>query len=238
MLPYCGLLLVFWILTYYWLIQIGSTQRTLAKILSIVGVLSVLFLILHLVNLGEPGDLSHRLRRIGVNGNLLLTFFAQILLVSALYPLRFQDRRISGTWAKIILCLLMLALGLVSIPVGELEHNKRAWQNIIEWNFFALVFIYFWFSFSWLGQHWFRLEDLKKHGVRARGDDMIPQITAFLDPFCSDPNLLYFAGPNICQDVQFAVFAPTESGKDVVRSFATAHRFTRAKRSSSGMETR
>ena len=147
MLPYCGLLMVFWILTYYWLIQIGSTQRTLAKILSIVGVLSVLFLILHLVNLGEPGDLSHRLRRIGVNGNLLLTFFAQILLVSALYPLRFQDRRISGTWAKIILCLLMLALGLVSIPVGELEHNKRAWQNIIEWNFFALVFIYFWFSF-------------------------------------------------------------------------------------------
>ena len=61
---------------------------------------------------------------------------------------------------------------------------------------------------------------IRDHGMRARGDNMIPQITAFLDPYCSDPNLLYFAGPNICQDVQFAVFAPTESGKDVVRSFA------------------
>ncbi len=147
MLPYCGLLMLYWVLTYHWLMHLGSERKTLAKVLATAGVLSVLFLILHLVNLGEPGDTSQRMRRIGVNGNLLLTFLAQVLLTRALYPLKFQGQKIRGVRAKTLLCVVMLMFGLASIPVGELEHNKRVWQNIIEWNFFALVFIYFWFSF-------------------------------------------------------------------------------------------
>ena len=59
---------------------------------------------------------------------------------------------------------------------------------------------------------------VRDHGHRVRGG-LLTQITNFLEPYCSDPNLLYFSGDNICADVQFAVFAPGESGKDAVFAF-------------------
>lgn len=59
---------------------------------------------------------------------------------------------------------------------------------------------------------------IRDHGaVSSRG--FISQITNFLDPYCSDPNLLYIAGPNLCVDRQFAVFAPGESGSQPIQSF-------------------
>lgn len=60
---------------------------------------------------------------------------------------------------------------------------------------------------------------VRDHG-RAHGRDFIAQISNFLDPYCSDPNLLYFAGPNICSDVQFAVFGSSESGEKDLFAFA------------------
>lgn len=59
---------------------------------------------------------------------------------------------------------------------------------------------------------------VRDHGRKVRGG-LITQITNFLEPYCSDPNLLYFAGDNLCADVQFAVFGPTESGEDAVFEF-------------------
>ncbi len=43
----------------------------------------------------------------------------------------------------------------------------------------------------------------------------------FLDPYCSDPTLLWFEGDNLCADVQFAVFAPDEAGEDALLEVAT-----------------
>jgi len=60
---------------------------------------------------------------------------------------------------------------------------------------------------------------VRDHG-RAKRRDLLPQITNFLDPYCSDPNLLYFAGPNTCADTHFAVFGPRESGARDVLAFA------------------
>ena len=60
---------------------------------------------------------------------------------------------------------------------------------------------------------------MRDHGRRHRSD-YDAQISAFLDPYCSDPNLLYFAGPNLCQDVQFAVFAPDQGGDADMYAFA------------------
>ena len=61
---------------------------------------------------------------------------------------------------------------------------------------------------------------VRDHGRAKKRNEILPQITAFLDPFCSDPNLLFFAGPNTCADVQFAVFGSGESGEDAVFTFA------------------
>ena len=59
---------------------------------------------------------------------------------------------------------------------------------------------------------------LRDHG-RTVSDGRIAQITNFLEPFCSDPLLLFYSGDNTCRDVQFAVFGPGESGLDTVFAF-------------------
>ena len=56
---------------------------------------------------------------------------------------------------------------------------------------------------------------LRDHGPRVRGQE-IAQTTIFLDPSCSDPSREFFAGRNICADVQFAIIAPREQGSDSV----------------------
>lgn len=56
----------------------------------------------------------------------------------------------------------------------------------------------------------------KAHPVRT---ELRHQILNFLEPYCSDPNLDYFAGPNVCRDAQFAQFAPGETGGDAVFEF-------------------
>jgi len=87
---------------------------------------------------------------------------------------------------------------------------------------------------------------VRDHGRRVRGG-LLTQITNFLEPYCSDPNLLYFSGDNICADVQFAVFAPGESGKDAVYAFgnppskqrrASAHLFRQGDMLQAVIETR
>ena len=60
---------------------------------------------------------------------------------------------------------------------------------------------------------------IRDHGARVAGD-LETQILNFLEPHCSDPNLGWLAGDNICADVQFAAFAPGESGADAVYAFA------------------
>ncbi len=60
---------------------------------------------------------------------------------------------------------------------------------------------------------------VRDHGAVNR-DDYLPQITNFLDPYCSDPRLLYFAGDNLCADVQFAVFGAGADGATPVFEFA------------------
>lgn len=60
---------------------------------------------------------------------------------------------------------------------------------------------------------------VRDHG-RARRDGLLTQITNFLEPYCSDPLLLFEAGDNLCADVQYAIFAQGEAGLDGVFSFA------------------
>ena len=87
---------------------------------------------------------------------------------------------------------------------------------------------------------------LRDHG-RAVRVGVIEQITNFLEPFCSDPLLLFYSGPNTCKDVQFAVFGPGESGSDSVYAFgdppkrirrASAHLFRNGDMVQAVVETR
>ncbi|MFT4937333.1 MAG: hypothetical protein ACI88A_000347 [Paraglaciecola sp.] len=59
---------------------------------------------------------------------------------------------------------------------------------------------------------------VRDHGPVIAGQ-VVTQISNFLEPNCSDPRYLFEAGPNLCQDVQFAVFGPDEEGTDSVFAF-------------------
>jgi len=61
---------------------------------------------------------------------------------------------------------------------------------------------------------------VRDHG-RAVLKDLGTQLTNFLEPNCSDPTLGFVAGPNICADVQDALFAPGFSGTVEMGSFET-----------------
>ncbi len=56
---------------------------------------------------------------------------------------------------------------------------------------------------------------VRDHG-RLRRAGMVTQITNFLEPYCSDPLLGWEGGRNTCVDIQAAVFAVDEDGKDGV----------------------
>ena len=60
---------------------------------------------------------------------------------------------------------------------------------------------------------------VRDHGEPNPRDPLV-QITNFLDPYCSDPNLGYLQGPNLCSDVQFAIYGPGETGSDMMHAFA------------------
>lgn len=61
---------------------------------------------------------------------------------------------------------------------------------------------------------------VRDHGkAHPNRTELRSQILNFLEPYCSDPNLDYFAGPNLCRDAQFAQFAPGETGTDGVFEF-------------------
>lgn len=56
---------------------------------------------------------------------------------------------------------------------------------------------------------------VRDHG-RVRREGRIAQISNFLEPYCSDPQLLFEGGRNVCQDIQFSIFAPEKAGQDAV----------------------
>ncbi|MEO0973648.1 MAG: hypothetical protein AAFX85_11190 [Pseudomonadota bacterium] len=61
---------------------------------------------------------------------------------------------------------------------------------------------------------------VRDHGkAHPNRNELRLQILNFLEPYCSDPNLDYFAGPNTCRDAQFAQFAPDETGVDGIFEF-------------------
>lgn len=60
---------------------------------------------------------------------------------------------------------------------------------------------------------------IRDHGPAVDGQ-LVTQISNFLEPNCSDPVFLFEAGPNLCQDLQFAVFGPDEEGSDAVFDFS------------------
>ena len=163
-IPSCALLAMFWPLCRRWFLCLGGSDSFGLRAMVWLGVISAVFLVLYAVFLGSDGDFYRLMRRFGVTIHFSFGYLAQVLLLNRLWAERKAGRLplpnfiTTGMYA---ISVLMLLLGLYSIPVEELipDPDKRV-INTIEWNFALLLFA--WYLLPWLG--W------RRSGFQARPD--------------------------------------------------------------------
>lgn len=146
MLPAAGLSLVFWSFSGSWLQALGDTRRTACKAVAALGAVGALFLVLYVTFLGSPGEFYNLMRRYGTTVYFSFTYLAQLLLASRLAFLQGRGHHAVPGWippAMTALAAVMLALGLLTIPLRNFIENDDAWENILEWNVALLMHLQF-----------------------------------------------------------------------------------------------
>ena len=156
MIPAAILMIIYWKLTYEWLLSLGDKRNRYTLTLQYLGIIAACFLIVYVIALGSEGHFYRILRRYGVILYFSLTYLAQLLLAYRLQCLtRAHKVQLPSSIYKLQLGLwiCLLTIGLLSIPLraffGGIDHNSRI-DNILEWNFAIFMDLYFVISyFAW-----------------------------------------------------------------------------------------
>ncbi|MGI9309035.1 MAG: hypothetical protein ACR2P6_07225 [Gammaproteobacteria bacterium] len=146
MLPAAFFLARFWRQCHAWITELGAPRTSDLRAILVLGFVAAAFLVLYTVFLGSKGDIYSLLRRFGVTVYFSFTYLAQLLLTRRLRLLQESGRLKLPRYTTnhmLAVSIALLAIGLISIPVGNLLDDKSNWQNIIEWNFALLMSIYF-----------------------------------------------------------------------------------------------
>lgn len=146
-IPAATLLIPFWVLCRQWFLSLGKPDSFGLRAMVWLGVISAVFLILYAVFLGSKGDFYSLMRRFGVTIHFSFGYLAQVLLLNRLWIERKAgnlDLPNYITTGMYTITVLMLVMGLYSIPVGELIPDPDDVQiNVIEWNFALLLFVWY-----------------------------------------------------------------------------------------------
>lgn len=142
-IPAAVLLALFWWLCREWLVTLGEPPGSRAAwVMAWVGTVAAAFLVLYAVFLGSKGEPYSLLRRYGVSVYFSFSYLAQLMLLSRLRRLVGRGACAVPAWilrAKTGLAIVLLALGLGSIPVSNFVADKDPVENAIEWNFALLL---------------------------------------------------------------------------------------------------
>ena len=141
MLPYAALMAFYWWLAAEWLRGFAPGRPRLRRAVLALGVLAALFQALYTSFLGVEGEVYQWLRRYGITVHFSGTVLAQFLLAAVLIG----DPRLPH-WLRrctLVLCALMLALGLASIPLQHFAENHDAALNALEWSYSVLMLAFF-----------------------------------------------------------------------------------------------
>ena len=111
---------------------------------------SVIFLILYITFLGE-GKIYNFFRRVGIYIYIFLIVISQFLISKKLYLIREKiNKNFIIKFIKInyFLTLLLVLSGIILLPFLLIKiDNFPQIKNIISWNYFTLIQLYFLFSF-------------------------------------------------------------------------------------------
>ena len=114
----------------------------------IVGIISVLFLFLYIFFLGES-NIYRFFRRIGIYIYIFFTVIAQVLLAIQYIKLK-NEKHLNYKFIKfkLILSILLISLGVIVLPilVTKIESFPEI-KNIISWNYFFLIQLYYLITF-------------------------------------------------------------------------------------------
>jgi hypothetical protein len=146
MIPAAVLLAAFWYFCRRWLLILGDADGRMVRAMVFTGCISAAFLILYTVFLGSEGEFYSLMRRYGVNIYFSFGYLAQLMLLGRLQILKragVVDLPRGILTGKLTLLIVMLLLGLASIPMSDMFTDKHRPINIVEWNFSALMISYF-----------------------------------------------------------------------------------------------
>lgn len=148
MLPTAVLLILYWRLADEWLSLLGEPRGRAGRTMLWLGCSAALFLIAYTVALGLIGPQYALQRRIGVTLFFSFTFLAQLLFL-------WRMQRVMRSHAaqsppvrrafriKLAIGGLMLLLGLVVAPLKATYPDATAVENVVEWNFALLMYLFF-----------------------------------------------------------------------------------------------
>jgi|TARA_B110000027_G_C16114467_1_gene299436 hypothetical protein len=140
------LILFYWYENYLFFKNLDNSY--LIKITYIIGIISIIFLFLYLVFLGENNYYRY-FRKIGIFIYLVFSIISELLL-SIIYYKSIKKNLFNNSFVKfkLILCICMLTLGLILFPFMVMKiDNVTNLRNIISWNYFLLIQINFLLTF-------------------------------------------------------------------------------------------
>ena len=145
MFLYAIFLFLFW---YNFLEKIKTTNVSEKKFFWF-ATFSILFLILYIVFLGE-GKIYEFFRRIGIYIYIFFTVITQFLISKKLYFIKPQiTKNFIFQFIKLnyFLTLFLIISGIIILPILIIKiDNFPQIKNIISWNYFFLIQLYFLFS--------------------------------------------------------------------------------------------
>ncbi|HEY0917555.1 MAG TPA: hypothetical protein VGE22_21920, partial [Solimonas sp.] len=139
MLPYVGLLALFWLLNARWCALLAPARVKSRRAMLACGLSGAVFLALYATILGVDGDFYRWLRRYGINLYFSLTVLAQMFLIAV--ASRAEALGAGLRRAFLWLLALLLGLGLASLPLQFLFDGpaRDARMNALEWQYALLM---------------------------------------------------------------------------------------------------
>ncbi len=139
----------FLFLYWYKFLKILDKFKISEKKFSFFSLFSVLFLILYIIFLGE-GKIYEFFRRIGIYIYIFFTVIAQFLISKKLFFIKKKIKKffkIKFIKLNFFLTLFLVLSGIIALPILIIKiNNFPEIKNIISWNYFMLIQLYFIFS--------------------------------------------------------------------------------------------
>lgn len=141
MVPTAVLLVLVWHRCAAFLEQTDQFETRILS-LRILAVVAAASLILYTLTLGFPGDFYRSVRRTGINGFAICNYSAQVLFVVYYRRLRIPETK-KILRVLIIVCAALPAMAIVGEVIKALGGPSHPINNMLAWNAFVLLSVYF-----------------------------------------------------------------------------------------------